>query len=108
MPSKVPERPFLPMGVTARRTDEPSISVAWATSLLRSLLETLTGHAARINFAMPLDGSETMIRPLPLATYTVATLPAAASWTGAVIFVSDGAAGTKFRGSDGTSWLSLG
>lgn len=42
-------------------------------------------------------------------TYTVATLPAAsATNASSIAFVSDGGAGTKFRGSDGTAWVNLG
>lgn len=38
-------------------------------------------------------------------TYTVATVPAAASYTGAMIYVSDGAAGSPILAfSDGTNW----
>lgn len=39
-------------------------------------------------------------------TYTVATVPAAASYTGHTIFVSNGAAGNPCLAvSDGTNWL---
>ncbi len=41
-------------------------------------------------------------------SFTTATRPAAASSTGAVIYVTDAAAGSKFQGSDGASWVSLG
>lgn len=40
--------------------------------------------------------------------YTNATVPAASQHTGKIIFVSDAAAGAKFQGSDGTSWVNLG
>lgn len=46
--------------------------------------------------------------PIKPATYTTATRPAAASHTGSIIYVSDGAAGSKFQGSDGSAWVSLG
>lgn len=44
--------------------------------------------------------------PTPLRAYTVATLPAAASWVGHAIYVSNGAAGQPIVAfSDGTNWL---
>jgi hypothetical protein len=39
--------------------------------------------------------------------YLVATLPTTAT-EGTVVFVADGAAGTKFRGWDGSAWVNLG
>lgn len=48
----------------------------------------------------------TMTAPLALPTYTVDTAPAAADNTGALIYVSDGAAGDPIVAfSDGTNWL---
>lgn len=76
--------------------------------LLRSLIFLFNEYGYRINRVLPTDGTEPMIGPLELMTYTVATLPTAADYEGSVIYVSDGGAGTKFRGSDGTSWVSLG
>lgn len=47
--------------------------------------------------------------PARVGTFTVATRPSAATvGAGAIIYVSDGAAGAKFQGSDGTTWLNLG
>lgn len=44
--------------------------------------------------------------PITLATYTVATVPAAASNTGAIIYVSNGADGSPtIAWSNGTSWI---
>lgn len=44
-----------------------------------------------------------------LPTYTTTTRPAAsAKNAGMAIYVSDAAAGSKFQGSDGSSWVSLG
>lgn len=48
----------------------------------------------------------TAVGPVQLATYTVATVPAAADNTGAMIYVSNGAAGSPIVAfSDGTDWL---
>lgn len=44
--------------------------------------------------------------PARLQTYTVATVPAAADWTGSLIYVSNGAGGSPAVAfSDGTNWL---
>jgi hypothetical protein len=51
------------------------------------------------------------VRPasLRLPTYTTATRPAATTANaGMPIYVSDAAAGSKFQGSNGTAWVSLG
>ncbi|MEO3473409.1 glycosyl hydrolase family 28-related protein [Roseomonas sp. CAU 1739] len=42
--------------------------------------------------------------PFKLPTYTVATLPSAATFARCLIFVSDGTANKRFAVSDGTSW----
>lgn len=56
--------------------------------------------------ATSMSGGVTAVGPLQLATYTVATVPAAAANTGALIYVSNGAAGDPIVAfSDGTSWL---
>lgn len=57
---------------------------------------------------LPRDGSLPMTAPLPLATFTTAGRPAAASWTGGIIYVSDAAVGERFQGSDGSAWRPLG
>jgi len=54
------------------------------------------------------DGSFAVGGTIQLATFTLATRPPAASWTGGIIFVSDAPRGSKFQGSDGSSWVSLG
>jgi hypothetical protein len=51
------------------------------------------------------------VRPssLRLPTYTTATRPAATTANaGMPIYVSDAAAGSKYQGSDGSAWVSLG
>jgi hypothetical protein len=42
--------------------------------------------------------------PFPLASYTVATVPAAADYTGHLIYVSNEAGGAQPAFSDGTNW----
>ena len=43
-----------------------------------------------------------------LRSYTAATLPTASVYPGAIVYVSDGTSGNKFRGSDGSAWINLG
>ena len=43
--------------------------------------------------------------PLFLESYTVATVPDAALWEGAIIYVSDETGGATLAFSDGTNWL---
>lgn len=44
------------------------------------------------------------VKPFPLASYTVATLPAAASYTNHTVYVSDETGGGTIAFSDGTDW----
>lgn len=81
-------------------TREPGV----ATYLFRVLRDI----AARANDSLQLDGSNGMRQPARFAEYTVVTRPTAADWEGGVIYVSDGAAGAKFQGSDGANWVNLG
>ena len=76
--------------------------------LVRTLVTVLAEISFRLNQSLQKDGSEAMTAPLVLDTFTVATRPTASDWTGGVIFVSDAAGGSKFQGSDGSSWVSLG
>lgn len=60
--------------------------------------------AMRTNAALPKDGTEGMQEPLVLKEYTVATLPTASLWEGAMIYVSDEAGGAVLAFSDNTNW----
>lgn len=100
----VNERPQWPTGI--RPT--PASITAWGEALIRQLVSVFQEFGYRLNHALPKDGTETMDGPLPLKSYTAAELPSAAEHTGAVVYVSDGASGTKFRGSDGSGWVNLG
>lgn len=52
------------------------------------------------------NGSRSIIKALTLSSYTVATVPTAASHAGRLIHVSNGAAGSPCLAySNGTSWL---
>lgn len=72
------------------------------------LIEAIQQHGQRLNDSIHKDGGIAMVNPLVLGPFLNASLPTAANWTGGIIYVSDGAAGTKFRGSDGVAWVNLG
>lgn len=98
------ERPFLP---------EPHGVVgptgAWAKRLQTTLVLYLSNVAFRLNRCVLRDGTVRFTGPVLLRSYTTSTRPtAAAANAGAVIFVSDASGGSKFQGSDGSSWVSLG
>lgn len=62
--------------------------------------------AATITGASTLSGAITASLPVTLPTYAVAGVPAASSYTGAIIYCSNGAAGNPCLAiSDGTNWL---
>lgn len=88
--------------------DDGASIARWLVYAISSLNTLLSQIYARLNLALPSDGSEVMTGPLPLKSYTTATKPSAAGRAGQVIFVSDGGAGNVFQGSNGTSWVSLG
>ncbi len=98
------ESPRLPSPTTSL----PEDLAQFAESLVVTLIGILQERGFRLNRVLPRDGTEPMDAPLTLETYTTATRPAAASYAGAIIYVSDAASGNKFQGSDGTSWVSLG
>lgn len=103
MAQPVTERPGLPQPPR----DERGVT-GWAATLMRTLLQVFQQHGRAINETVQVDGSRAMEAPLVLSPYLAADLPDPAEWEGAMIYVSDGAAGSKFRGSDGTAWVDLG
>jgi hypothetical protein len=75
--------------------------LGWLQSFVTTLKQSFRLHSHL--FPAVLSGE---LKP---QTYTVATLPAAsAANASSIVYVSDGAAGTKFRGSDGAAWVNLG
>jgi hypothetical protein len=60
--------------------------------------------AIRANASLPKDGSEAMGAPFRSASYTVATLPDATLYLGAMIYVSNESGGAILAFSDGTDW----
>lgn len=73
--------------------------------LVRALFDELTSHAQRLNLSITADGAESFTHPLILASYTVSALPAAASWLGGIVRVTDPSGGGQVIAySDGTDW----
>jgi hypothetical protein len=101
---QVEEQPQVPVPGSA----DPGALLRWATSLMQVATRYFQAVSFRLNRTLPKDGSEPMTSPLPLATYTTGTLPAAADYPWTLIAVTDGSAGQKFRASDGSSWVNLG
>lgn len=104
MARRIPERVALPR--------PPRVTLeglhGWAVDIIRVLVAVLSETNTRANQGLPKDGTEPMTAPLELETFTTATRPAVADNEGAIIYVSDGAAGFRFQGSDGVTWLGLG
>ena len=71
-----------------------------APQMLSQGSDTNVGLSLAVKGAAPI----TCVAPLQLPTYTVATLPAAATYPRSLIYVSDGAANKRIAISDGTSW----
>lgn len=60
--------------------------------------------AQRVNASFPKDATEAMDAPLKLKSYTVAGLPTASLYTGALVYVSNETGGAIPAFSDGTNW----
>ena len=100
MASTVNTSPYLPRPVSTG--DTRSIQT-FLTSLVTALVTEFTQHAVRLNNAFTKDGKETMTAPAFLASYTVATVPAATTAAG-LIYVTDETGGAVPAFSDGTNW----
>ncbi len=97
--------PFLPTQI------EKGPHESFLAALLVALTNTFIRSAQRVNGVYPKDGTEAMEAPVKLRAVLDADLTTdfpAADWSGSVIYVSDGSGGTRFRGSNGTSWVNLG
>lgn len=94
--------------VPAAIGNDPAGLSQWVNYLSQSINRFIAILATRVNISLQEDGSERMTAPLPLVAFTAATRPAAASWTGSIIYVSDGGAGAVFQGSNGAAWVNLG
>lgn len=91
-------------GVSFPRLSDPNGVMQWAGDAMTQIARELMAHAQRLNKALLEDGSEAMEQPLLLPSYTVAGLPAAGSWQGAIVYVSNGTANKRLAVSDGTNW----
>jgi len=80
----------------------------WAVNFAREMVSAFREHGTRINLAITNDGETPMEAPFILGDFTIATLPSAANFERGIVYVSDGAVGQKFRGSDGAAWVNLG
>ena len=80
--------------------------LAFDRDLARYVFQELLEHAQRLNGMIPKDGSEAPTNPLPLISSTVAGLASypAASWEGALLYVSNETGGKTVAFSDGTNW----
>ena len=90
-----------------RQVDEsptfPTSGLVALQTFARYLQPLFNAIGFRVNRCYPKDGSE------GLTPYTTATRPTGtAVRPGSIIFVSDGAAGAKFQGWDGSAWVNLG
>lgn len=65
--------------------------------LSAAIWQVFREHAQAINTA-------SVDAPFPLFSATVTTLPAAADYTGCIIYVSDGTSNKRLAVSDGTNW----
>lgn len=97
MASPVNPSPYLP--------DPPTLGdvglVTHLINLKMALFNTFVAYAYRLNNSVPKDGSE---GPVVLASYTVASVPTAASYTGGMIYVTNETGGAVPAFSDGTNW----
>lgn len=82
----------------------PDGAVSWSLALVAALVREFGYVGNRSNSLLPGDGTEPATKPVRLAVYTVATLPAAASYTWGLIAVSDGTGNKRLAISDGTNW----
>lgn len=105
MAEPVIERPpFMPPPTSG----DPQAMAQWAVSFTQLMSWIFQQYGYRLNLSVATDGTVSMTGPLPLMSYTTAERPDATAYEGSIIYVSDGAAGSRFQGSDGASWVSLG
>lgn len=72
--------------------------------LNRSIFAELSEIRLNLSRAVQSGGTIPMEAPLPLASFTVAGVPAAAVWLGSIIYVSNETGGATLAFSDGTDW----
>lgn len=101
MANKLPQVPTLtsPKGLTDLRGVDFYLRAQFS-----DLIRLLSEITFKLNGTLSLTGEDTMLGPVTLASFTVATVPAAASYTGGMIFVTNEAGGAVPAFSDGTNW----
>lgn len=86
----------------------PNVSKTNAVDYLQYLVKAATRifieHAARLNLAIPSDGTEAPTAPLPLWQVATADLPSAAAWEGAILYDSTA---NRVKFSDGATWTAM-
>lgn len=82
----------------------PSGLISWANQLVAAITREMNYANARSNSLLAADGTEEATGPLLLASYTVTTLPSAATFKTGIIYVSNGTANKRLAVSDGTNW----
>lgn len=98
MALKVNPTPALPVPTN------PEMLTDWGQNLVQALMRELVLANVRSNLLLAGDGTEAASGPVKLASYTVAGVPAAATYTGSIIYVSNGTANKRLAVSDGTNW----
>lgn len=101
MSNKVKISPSLPFPITLNTTQDVA---NYLQGFLRSLVIELQEHAQRLNTMLSADGTETPSAPVMFKSYLKTALPAAATYTGGMIFVTNDAGGSTPAFSDGTNW----
>jgi len=92
--------------------DNPNLSRATTLGPFSAVLSQILNNLSyRVNRLLSLDGADSMTGPMPLLSSTVSEaqtggtpLWPAASWTGALLYISDETGGSTVAFSDGTDW----
>lgn len=80
-------------------------AVVPAAILTTGQYDTVDSPAPNFNHAIMLAVARALTRlPLRLAPYAKAALPSAATWSGALIYVTDDVGGAQPAFSDGSNW----
>jgi hypothetical protein len=98
---KISDTPSLPK--PANLVSFFNISI-FLIALVRALQNILSTISYTLNRTLSLDGTDAMAAPIVVKTFTVATVPTAASWEAGIIYVSDETGGATLAFSDGSDW----
>lgn len=95
MSQKVPNTPAMPRPPSSGDTQG---LYNFALDLISRLYHILSEYATRLNTAMMSD------EPIPMVSYTVATIPSPSLYAKTIIYVSNETGGPTMAFSDGTNW----